>query len=178
MNLIIFASGAGSNARSIINYFKGTSTEVKLIVTNNPEAGVINISKEENIPLLMWDSLTIDVLKGYNPDIIVLAGFIKKIPEDYISNFRIINIHPSLLPKYGGKGMYGMNVHNSVISNLETISGITIHYVNEHYDEGKVISQFMCEVTREDDCLSLSKKIHKLEHYWYPRVIEYLENII
>lgn len=174
MNIIIFASGAGSNAKTIVNYFRGTSTEVKLLVTNNPKSGVIDISIQENIPLLMWQDLSVDILKSFKPDIIILAGFIKKITSDYTSNFRIINIHPSLLPKYGGKGMYGMNVHKAVISNLETISGITIHNVNENYDEGQVISQFTCEVSREDDDLSLSKKIHMLEHYWYPRVIEYL----
>lgn len=175
MNIVIFASDAGSNAQSIINYSKNNNTtKIVLIVTNNPKAGVIGIAKQENIPILMWDSISVEILKDLKIDLIILAGFLKKITTDFISNFRIINIHPSLLPKYGGKGMFGMNVHEAVIKQKDCISGITIHEVNQNYDEGRIIAQFTCKIEENDTSLTLSNKIHKLEHYWYPRVIESL----
>ena len=182
-SLILFASGAGSNAKAIIEYFKKNElARVALIVCNKPNAGVIHIANEENIPVLMIDkSWTqnenfLNELTKYEPDLLVLAGFLWKIPEAVVRHFedRIINIHPALLPKYGGKNMYGNNVHQAVIAANETESGITIHYVNEVYDEGKIILQAHCRVLQNDDCESLASRIHKLEHYFYPRVIEFL----
>lgn len=182
-SLIVFASGKGSNARAIIDYFKQTGlAKVSLIVTNKADAGVLDIAEEEQIPFLIInnktlnETLLIDQLNSYNPSLIVLAGFLKKIPDNMISAFpnKIINIHPSLLPKYGGKGMYGGHVHEAVIAAQDKESGITIHYVNEHYDEGATIVQAMCTITTEDDADSLANKIHKLEHFYYPRTIEFL----
>lgn len=182
-SLIVFASGRGSNARAIIDHFQQTGlAKVSLIVTNKADAGVLDIAEEEQIPFLIInnktlnETLLIDQMKSYNPSLIVLAGFLKKIPDNMISAFpnKIINIHPSLLPKYGGKGMYGEHVHEAVIAAQDKESGITIHYVNEHYDEGATIIQAMCTVTTEDNADSLAHKIHKLEHFYYPRAIEFL----
>lgn len=180
-NLVIFASGAGSNAQNIINYYKeNQDVKIVLIVCNNPKAGVLDIAHKENIPLLMItknEFLQTGYLKkinAYHPNLIILAGFLWKIPEVLIASFpqKIINIHPALLPAHGGKGMYGNAVHNAVISAKEKQSGITIHYVDEKYDNGKIIRQERCEVTEDDTAESLSKKIHKLEHEFYPKTID------
>ncbi|HTO16661.1 MAG TPA: phosphoribosylglycinamide formyltransferase [Edaphocola sp.] len=182
-NIILFASGAGSNVRAILDYFKDKN-EIRpvAIVCNNPEAGVKHIAEEEHIPIIWTDRKHIQSneflsqLKDLQPDMIILAGFLLKIPDEVVKSFpqRIINIHPALLPKYGGKGMYGHHVHQSVIDNQEKESGITIHYINEHYDEGNVIIQAYCNVTSEDTPDSLAQKIHKLEHFYFPRAIALL----
>lgn len=182
-SLIIFASGRGSNAAAIIDHFKKNGkAHVSLIVTNKEDAGVIDIALREHIPYLIvnkhtfQDTLVIDQLQSYKPSLIILAGFLWKIPLSIINAFqdKIINIHPALLPKYGGKGMYGHNVHNAVIASEETESGITIHYVNEVYDNGKILVQARCPVQTKDSPDDLAKRIHHLEHYYYPRTIEFL----
>lgn len=186
-SLIIFASGRGSNARAIIDYFKKNRlAKVSLIVTNKADAGVLDIAAAEGIPTMvvkkadMGSNAFIEQLQSFNPALLVLAGFLLKIPEAMVQAFpeKIINIHPALLPKYGGKGMYGHNVHEAVIASGERESGITIHYVDEVYDNGHKILQAYCPVLKHDDADMLASKIHRLEHFFYPRTIEYLlENI-
>jgi phosphoribosylglycinamide formyltransferase-1 len=181
-SLIIFASGRGSNAQAIIDYFRGSNVKVSLIVSNKADAGVLDIAKNEHIPFLIVNKQTIneqlllEQIHEIAPSLIVLAGFLWKVPDALIHAFpnKIINIHPALLPDYGGKGMYGHHVHEAVIVDKKAESGITIHYVNEHYDEGKIIAQERCEVTSSDTPDSLAQKIHKLEHYFFPRTIEFL----
>lgn len=182
-NLVIFASGAGSNAQNIINYYRENHRiKIALIVCNNPKAGVIDIAAKEKIPVLMitknefLQTGYLQNIQEYHPDLIILAGFLWKIPEVLIASFpqKIINIHPALLPAHGGKGMYGDTVHNAVISAKEKQSGITIHYVDEKYDNGKIIYQQHCDVTEEDTVETLSKKIHTLEHEFYPKAIDRL----
>lgn len=182
-SLIIFASGIGTNAKAIIEYFsKREDVSVALIVSDNPNAGVLNMAQEKGVPTRIINRQTLHSedftaeLSGLDPDLIVLAGFLKKIPELMVRRFpnKIINIHPALLPKYGGKGMYGMHVHQAVISAKEKESGITIHYVNEHYDEGSKITQAYCPVTDADSPETLAQKIHQLEHYYFPRTIDFL----
>lgn len=180
--LAIFASGAGSNAQKIIEYFKASDTvKIKLVVCNKPEAGVIQIAQRNHIEVLIiekerffrGDSYVTE-LSTAGIDFIVLAGFLWKIPEALIKSYRnkIINIHPALLPKFGGKGMYGSKVHEAVITAGEPESGITIHYVDEHYDNGDVIFQATCPVLEDDTADTLAERIHKLEHDNFPRVIE------
>jgi len=181
-HIAIFASGRGSNAQAIIDYFKENATiKVALIVTNNKTAGVIQIAKDNRIPFdiisppeLKVEEEILDLLEVYQIDLIVLAGFLLLVPAYLINAYpnKIINIHPALLPKYGGKGMYGMKVHEAVIANKETETGITIHYVNEKYDEGEYIAQFRCHVEPSDSAESIASKIHQLEHEHYPKVIE------
>lgn len=184
-SLVIFASGTGSNAKAIIEYFKTNPVaKVTLIVCNKAGAGVIHIAAEENIPMLMINKAFIKEgkllpeLVKHAPSLIVLAGFLWKVPDDVVVYFqnKIINIHPALLPKYGGKNMYGHHVHEAVITAGEKESGITIHYVNEVYDEGRIILQARCTVSDTDDTISLAQNIHKLEHYFFPRTIEFLLN--
>lgn len=180
--IAIFASGAGSNAKKIIEHFKGDKEiSISLIVCNKPDAGVLNIASDFHIPVLMIEKNLfsngngyVDELKNAGIDFIVLAGFLWKIPEVIIHAFRnrIINIHPSLLPKYGGKGMYGSKVHKAVIAAGEKQSGITIHYVDEHYDNGDVIFQATCPVFENDTPDTLAEKIHKMEHENFPRIIK------
>ena len=181
-NLAIFASGAGSNAEKIIEYFKHSkSAQIALIVCNKPEAGVLKIAEKNCISILMIEKERffrgdgyVEELININIDFIVLAGFLWKIPETLIKSFRnrIINIHPALLPKYGGKGMYGSKVHEAVIAAGESESGITIHYVDELYDNGDVIFQATCPISTDDTAESLAKKIHVLEHQNFAKVIE------
>ncbi len=182
-SLVIFASGAGSNAAAIISHFKNNGkAKVALIVSNKADAGVLEIAKKEEIPFLIIDkktfqeTLLLEQLKDTKPSLIVLAGFLWKIPAAIIHEFgrRIINIHPALLPSYGGKGMYGHHVHHAVLVAKDGESGITIHYVNEVYDEGNIILQARCKVDANDSADELAKRIHKLEHFYYPRVIEHL----
>lgn len=182
-NIIIFASGAGSNAQKIIDYFKENFLiKIALIVCNNPKAGVITIAAKENIPVLLIEKNLfretgyLSEIKKYKPDLIVLAGFLWKIPEILITGFhqKIINIHPALLPAHGGKGMYGNAVHAAVVAAKENESGITIHYVDEKYDHGKTIFQASCSVTENDTAESLAEKIHQLEHEYYPKTIDKL----
>jgi phosphoribosylglycinamide formyltransferase-1 len=180
--IAIFASGAGSNAQRIINYFKDSpSISVVLIVCNKPEAGVVTIAGREHIPLLLIEKKPFFEGDGYIPrlvqagvDFIVLAGFLWKIPQTLISAYpkRIINIHPALLPLYGGKGMYGVHVHTAVLEAGAVKSGITIHYVDEHYDNGDIIFQAECTVEERDTPETLAQRIHQLEHQHYPKVIE------
>jgi phosphoribosylglycinamide formyltransferase-1 len=180
-NIAIFASGGGSNAQAIIDYFKNhPSIKVALIVSNNTNAGVIDRAQNEEIPFYILETNELDeqefseVLIALDIDFIVLAGFLKKIPKDILEAYpnQIINIHPSLLPKYGGKGMYGINVHKAVIEHKEKESGMTIHYVNENYDEGDIIEQHKIELTPTDTPESCAQKILKLEHEYYPKCIE------
>lgn len=181
--LILFASGRGSNVQAIIDYFAANpKARVALIVCNNPEAGVLQIAEKQGIPVRLTDRKTLkdpafaEDLKSYSPDLLVLAGFLWKIPDTIVQAFpeRIINIHPALLPKYGGKGMYGQHVHEAVITAAEKESGITIHYVNEHYDEGAAILQARCPLVQGDTHETLAAKVHRLEHYFFPRTIEFL----
>lgn len=182
-NIILFASGAGSNVQAILDYFEGKSIAKPVaIVCNKAGAGVLNIAEKHNIPVEMINKERflseefINKINTYNPDLLILAGFLWKIPSALVEQYpgKIINIHPALLPKYGGKGMYGMNVHNTVIEQKEKESGITIHYVNEHYDEGNVIVQAHCSIAEGDTPEQLAQNIHKLEHFYFPRTIEFL----
>ncbi len=184
IHIAIFASGAGSNARKIIEYFekRGLAIKVSLIVCNVPGAGVIDIAKEKGIPTLMINKAEfaatgyVESLQNAEIQFIVLAGFLWKVPEVMVRAYpkAIINIHPALLPKYGGKGMYGARVHEAVIAAGEKQSGITIHWVNEHYDEGAIIYQATCEVTPSDTPDTLANKIHALEHAHFAPTIEKL----
>ena len=180
--IAIFASGTGSNAQKILSHFKTSNKiDVALIVSNKTNAGVLNFAKEYSVPTLIIDREKF--LKGdsYVPELqaakidwIILAGFLWKIPLTLISQWekRIINIHPALLPKYGGKGMYGEAVHRAVLAANEKESGITIHYVDEQYDHGATIFQATCSVLSTDLVENLAEKIHALEHLHYPVVIE------
>jgi phosphoribosylglycinamide formyltransferase-1 len=180
--IAIFASGAGTNAKKIIAHFKNSShVQVALLVCNKPNAGVLTIAKEEGVPVLLIerelffeDDRYVKFLKDQQIDWIILAGFLWKIPANMIAGWgdRIINIHPALLPNYGGKGMYGEAVHQAVLNAGDSKSGITIHYVNEHYDEGATIFQATCPVFSNDTSHTLATRIHELEHAHYPRVIE------
>lgn len=180
--LAIFASGAGSNAAKIIEYFTNHSTiEIAVVFCNKENAGVLQVAANAHIATVLIEKEKffrgdwyLPELKSLNIDFIILAGFLWKIPQQLISAYpnKIINIHPALLPKYGGKGMYGNKVHETVIANQEKESGITIHYVNEQYDEGKHIFQISCSVHETDDATSLAAKIHLLEHEHFAKVIE------
>lgn len=187
--MAVFASGTGTNAQKIIDHFsdKTRNAAVALIVCNKPGAGVLEIAAKENIPSLIIEKekffrgdAYLGELRSFGVDLIVLAGFLWKIPQTLIDAYprRIINIHPALLPKYGGKGMYGNFVHEAVVNACEVESGISIHFVDEHYDHGDVIFQATCEVSKNDDAESLSKKIHALEHRYYPEIIEKVLNDI
>jgi phosphoribosylglycinamide formyltransferase 1 len=182
--IAIFASGAGTNTREIINYFRNSVTiRVCIILCNNSKAGVIDTAKKENIPHILieknkffYTDYYLQELLRFQTDLIVLAGFLWKIPDNIIRAFegRIINIHPALLPRFGGKGMYGLAVHREVLKSGEKESGITIHYVNEKYDEGEIILQKKCSVDPNDTPETLANKIHQLEYKWLPNVIESL----
>lgn len=184
INLAIFASGAGSNAENIINYFQlSEQINIALIVCNNPKAGVISIAAKHHIPLLLIERDRyfrgegyIEELKREKIDFVILAGFLWKIPPALIDAFpnKIINIHPALLPAFGGKGMYGKHVHEAVLSSGSTQSGITIHYVDEKFDNGKHIFQTTCPVYENDTVESLTQRVHLLEHSFYPKVIEHI----
>lgn len=183
-HLAIFASGAGSNAKRIIEHFRSHPyIKVSLIACNKPGAGVLSIAESEGIPVLMIEKerffrgdAYVNVLEEANIHLVVLAGFLWKIPGTLIDAYRnrIINIHPALLPKYGGKGLYGNFVHEAVINAAEKESGITIHYVDEHYDHGDHIFQQKVSVDPGETPASLAKKIQKLEHEHFPKVIESL----
>lgn len=181
MNIAIFASGNGSNAQQIAEYCNNNDlVQVKLIATNNANAYVIERSKNLGIDSFLFTAkelretnVIIEKLKLFKIDFIVLAGFLLRIPPNIIDAYKgkIINIHPALLPKYGGKGMYGHHVHTAVIAAGEKKSGITIHFVNEHYDEGAIIFQAECDVFPNDTPETLAERIHKLEHRYFPEVI-------
>jgi phosphoribosylglycinamide formyltransferase-1 len=184
--IAIFASGNGTNAERIMAYFSANNAiEICLVLTNNPNAGVLQRAQKFGVKTLVFsrDELyksdkVVKALAETDVDFIILAGFLWLIPLPIIQKYpnRIINIHPALLPKYGGKGMFGHHVHEAIITNKETQSGITIHYVNEHYDEGNIIFQATCEVQDNDTVDSLVSKIHKLEYAHFPVVVEKLIN--
>ena len=184
IKLAILASGSGTNAENIAKHFEGNEDiKVSLIISNKEDAYVLERAKKLNIPSYTYNKREfeestniIKLLEEYKIDYIILAGFLLKISQKLVDAYpnRIINIHPALLPKYGGKGMYGDNVHKAVIKSKEKASGITIHYVNENYDEGAIIFQSTCEVTDNDTAIDLAKKVHKLEYEHFPKIIEIL----
>lgn len=181
-NIAIFASGNGSNAETIIRYFENRSgVSVRLVLSNNKNAKVLQRAANFNVETFTFSrddfynsSKISEILIQHKISLIVLAGFLWLIPDYLLKTFpnRIINIHPALLPKYGGKGMYGMHVHQSVIDNGELMSGITIHFVNEVYDEGKIIYQATCPVEPDETPETLAQKIHVLEHTFFPETID------
>ena len=180
--IAIFASGSGSNAEAIARYLTDrTDVEISLILTNNPEAGVIQRARRLHIPVVVFDRKTfydsdriIELLLNQKIDLVVLAGFMMLIPEKLVQTFprRILNIHPALLPKYGGKGMYGHFVHEAVVAAGEAESGITIHFVNEVYDEGEIVFQATCALSPTDTPDDVARKVQVLEHEHFPRVVE------
>jgi phosphoribosylglycinamide formyltransferase, formyltetrahydrofolate-dependent len=180
-NIAIFASGTGSNAKKIIeNFANHPQIKISLIVSNNAAAKVLQIATDNKIPSLIIEkeeffkgNAYIDELKSANINFIVLAGFLWKVPQKLLHHFsnKIINIHPALLPKYGGKGMYGDFVHQAVIAAKEKQSGITIHFVDEKYDHGKTIFQATCDVNENDTPETLAQKIHQLEHRYFSEII-------
>ena len=182
LKLAVFASGAGSNAEKLIQYFKGSEVaKVDLVICNKPGAGVLAVAEKEGVPTLLIEKEQFFRGDGYVPflqtrsiEFIVLAGFLWKIPQTLIDAYprRIVNIHPALLPKYGGKGMYGQYVHEAVLNAGEVESGITIHYVDEHYDSGDIIFQTACPILPGDKPGDIAQRIHLLEHAHYPRVVE------
>jgi phosphoribosylglycinamide formyltransferase-1 len=183
-NIAILASGSGTNAENIIKYFSNANTaQVSLVLSNKRQAMVLKRAETHNIRTVFFEHkefyVTGKVLRYlalYKIDFIVLAGFLWLVPENILEQFpgRIINIHPALLPAYGGKGMYGDAVHKAVISNHDSESGITIHYVNKQYDKGDIIFQTRCKVNKDETPESLASKVHALEYLHYPRVIEEL----
>ena len=184
VNIAVFASWAGSNAEKLIQYFKDSvAGTVALVVCNKPTAGVLAIAEKEGTPSLLIEKEQFFRGDAYVPYLqerrigfIVLAGFLWKIPQPLIDAYptRIVNIHPALLPKYGGKGMYGQYVHEAVLHAGEVETGITIHYVDEHYDSGDIIFQTACPVLAADKLGDIAQRVHRLEHIHYPRVIEEL----
>ena len=184
-NIVVFASGSGSNAIKIYEYFqKNQSVNIEAIYCNKKSAPVIQKFQNIGIKTIVFEKNNLEdrgVLKtllNLNPRLIILAGFLLKMPAEIINSFknRIINIHPALLPSYGGKGMYGINIHRRVVENNEPFSGLTIHYVNKDYDKGAIIFQKKVELSKNESAETLSKKILKLEHLYYPKVIEKLLN--
>lgn len=180
-NIIIFASGSGTNARNIIQYFSNSPlAKVAAIFCNKPGAGVVDIAREYQLPCIIIErgrffngDAYLPEIQSFKPSLLVLAGFLWKVPATLINHFpdAIINIHPALLPKYGGKGLYGSYVHEAVINAGEKESGITIHYVDEIYDNGTIIYQHTCPVHPHDSPASLAEKIHALEYAHYPVII-------
>ncbi|MGG7036819.1 MAG: phosphoribosylglycinamide formyltransferase [Flavobacterium sp.] len=181
--IVLFASGNGSNVENVIRHFKGNSEVMVVgVFVNNPEAKVLERTKKHHVPSFVFDKtelnegLVLEKVNSLQPDLIVLAGFLWKFPDHIIAQYpdKIINIHPALLPKYGGKGMYGIHVHRAVLENKEKETGITIHYVNEHYDEGEFIFQ---QAVNIEDCRTpeeIASKVQELEHEFFPRIIEKL----
>lgn len=180
--IVIFASGSGTNAENIIKYFQRTQfAEVVRVLSNKKDAKVLERAEKLGVNTVSFtkDELfskdgVLKILMESKPDIIVLAGFLLKFPEIILNEFpnKVINIHPALLPKYGGKGMYGSFVHEAVVKNKEAETGITIHYVNENYDEGAIISQKKVTLSEKETPETVAEKIHKLEYKWFPRIIE------
>lgn len=182
--LAILASGSGTNAENITRYFSNNETiQVVVVLSNKKDAGVHERVKALGIPSYTFSNkefaegeLILSTLKEYKVDFIVLAGFLAKIPQILLNAYpnQIINIHPALLPKFGGKGMYGMKVHEAVVANHETITGITIHYIDEQYDEGTTIFQATCPVLPDETPEEVAAKVHALEYEHFPEVIEKL----
>ena len=183
IKIVLFASGSGTNVENIIRHFKGTKTaSVVKVFTNKAEAQVIQRAEKYQVPAQVFTKNDLETgkvlqeIEAIQPDLIVLAGFLLKFPESIVAAYpnKIINIHPALLPKYGGKGMYGMHVHRAVVDNKESKTGITIHYVNENYDEGNIIFQKEVTVLISDTPEVVAAKIHELEQTHFPAVIEEL----
>ena len=180
IRVVIFASGSGTNAENIINYFNRSDfVKVTFVLANKQNAGVLERAKKLNIPSKVFSKLELnsDVFLQFlkkEADFIILAGFLLKIPENLIQAFpkKIVNIHPALLPNYGGKGMYGMHIHQAIVTNKESKTGITIHYVNKNYDEGAIIFQKEVALTENDTPEDVAVKIHQLEQDNFPKVIE------
>ena len=182
--IVIFASGSGTNAENLIKHFHNSDkASVIQVLTNNPHAKVLDRAKNLKVSALSFNRIALsktddvlNILKTAQPDLIVLAGFLWKFPESILNTFpnKVINIHPALLPKYGGKGMYGMHVHKAIVANNDLETGITIHYVNEHYDEGAIIFQATCDVKTSDTAEDVAGKIHELEMEHFPKVVEKL----
>ncbi|MGI9191416.1 MAG: phosphoribosylglycinamide formyltransferase [Chitinophagaceae bacterium] len=179
--IVFMASGGGSNVEAIVHHLRSKHhTFESIILCNNPKAGIIERSRAWNIDVLLFDRARFQSpelltwLQEYQPDLIVLAGFLWQIPATWVSAFsqKIINIHPALLPRFGGKGMYGHHIHEAVIAAGETHSGITIHYVNEHYDEGAIILQEITPIEPGTTPEVLAKQVLAIEHHWFPRVVE------
>ncbi len=182
-NLVIFASGRGSNARAIQEYFAASGgAQVALVIANKSGLGVLDWAAVAGIPAVVADGKTmaseafVEMLRSYQPSLIVLAGFIQMVPEGIITAFpdKIINIHPALLPRFGGKGMWGGHVHNAVVTAGERESGLTIHRVTAEYDEGAVLLQARCPVLPADTPEALAARVLRMEHWYYPRVIHFL----
>lgn len=179
--IAVFASGSGSNARALMQFFEfHPDAQVTLLVCNNTNAGVLDIARENGVEILLvdreqfYDHRSVsEELKVRGIDLIVLAGFLWLVPPVLVKDFagRIVNIHPALLPKFGGKGMYGLHVHRAVIDAGETESGITVHFVNEHFDEGSHIAQFTCPVFPDDTAETLAARVLELEHEHYPETV-------
>ncbi|WP_203295209.1 phosphoribosylglycinamide formyltransferase [Luteirhabdus pelagi] len=182
--IVIFASGTGSNAENIIQYFKQSKiVEVSMVLTNKPRAKVLEKAKKHNIKTLCFNreqlydtDFVLKTLQKINPDLIVLAGFLWIFPTKLLNAFpyKVINLHPALLPKFGGKGMYGKHVHKAVVENKEAETGITIHYVNEAYDEGAIIAQKKVSLSPKDTPDTVAQKVHELEYEYLPQIIEKL----
>ncbi|WP_343488278.1 phosphoribosylglycinamide formyltransferase [Allomuricauda sp. d1] len=181
--LVILASGSGSNAENIITYFKDRDVvQVTCVLTNKASAGVLKRCQRLAMPAFYFNRHAYDngqllkFLASQEIDFIILAGFLWKISEDIVNAYpnKIVNIHPALLPKYGGKGMYGSHVHEAVKANNETETGITIHFVNENYDEGNIIFQARTKISMEDTAETIAEKVHALEYEHYPKIIEKL----
>ena len=181
-SIVLFASGSGSNVENIVHYFDANpDVSISCVLSNKKDAKVFERCNRLNINALYFNKhsfynsdCVLNILKSLSPDLIVLAGFLWKIPDNLINSYphKIINIHPALLPKYGGKGMYGMHVHESVKDNNESETGITIHYVNENYDEGAVIKQAKVALSLKDTPEMIAEKVHQLEYEHFPKVIE------
>lgn len=183
--IVLFASGAGTNAENIIRHFqKKQDAEVVAVFSNNPKAQVLEKAENLKVSVAIFtkealnEGLVLEKLHALQPDLIVLAGFLLQFPKNIIDAYpkKIINIHPALLPQYGGKGMYGMNVHRAIIENNETETGITIHYVNENYDEGNIIFQKSIALNEKETPETIAEKVHLLEQQCFPEVIENILN--
>jgi phosphoribosylglycinamide formyltransferase-1 len=182
IRLAIFASGAGSNALNILRHFENNAhIEVAFLMTNRKESPLVLAAKKIAAPILVFDNehvsdgeFLMDVCAEHKVDYVILAGYLRLIPKEFILNFKekIINIHPALLPNFGGKGMYGDNVHLAVLAAKAKNSGISIHFIDENFDEGRMLAQFYCQIEEEETLPSLKKKIQYLEHTYFPVVIE------
>lgn len=182
--IVLFASGSGSNVENISQYFANNAkVTIAAVLTNKSDAKVLERCNRLKINALYFNKTAfyesdcvLDILKTMQPDLIILAGFLLKIPEKLVKSFpnKIVNIHPALLPKYGGKGMYGMHVHTAVKANNEEETGITIHFVNENYDEGAIIKQVKVKISPEDSAEDIAEKVHELEYEHFPKVIDEL----
>ena len=180
-HIVLFASGSGSNVENIVHYFHSKpDVTIAAVLTNKRDAKVLDRCNKLNINALYFNrtafqttDCVLNILKTFDPDLIILAGFLWKIPEKIIKTFsdKIVNIHPALLPKHGGKGMYGMKVHQAVKENKEAETGITIHYVNENYDEGAIIHQVKTEILANDSAETIAQKVHELEYEHFPKTI-------